>query len=478
MAKMADELTRFELGRPLADDRRAASSSRRAWIDGLRRIVDLSADEFVGDAAAGSPAAANRKNMALLVQLRWIAVVGQVITIVVAESWLGLSLPLLPMAMVVAALVAVNLGTGLWLRGRVEVSSRALLLILVLDVAALTAQLWLSGGAVNPFTSLFLLQVTLGAVLLDTVSTWIIVGLACMSVVGLTFSYRPLVPPQHAMDGMFSLHLFGMIACFVLDAVLLVTFVTRVSRNLRARDAHLAALRQHAAEETHIVRMGLLATGAAHELGTPLASLSVILGDWRRMPAVASDSDMAQELTEMEAAVRRCKAIVTGILLSAGEARGEASEATTLDGFIGAIAAEWRALHSTDALLLENRVVAGGLPVAFDAVVKQAIFNVLDNALEVSPALVRLTVEQKDDTLVFRIADMGPGFSPAMLAQIGRPYQSSKGRPGGGLGLFLVVNVLRKLGGSVTASNLVGGGAEVVLALPLAALQIASPRHG
>src|SRR3546814_12997760 len=83
-------------------------------------------------------------------------------------------------------------------------------------------------------------------------------------------------------------------------------------------------MRQHATEESHIVRMGLLASGAAHELGTPLSSLSVILGDWRRMPAVAGDTDMAQELEEMQAAVQRCKAIVTGILLSAGQTRGEA----------------------------------------------------------------------------------------------------------------------------------------------------------
>src|SRR3546814_10090757 len=112
---------------------------------------------------------------------------------------------------------------------------------------------------------------------------------------------------------MFSLHLTGMLACSSVLAVLLVVFVTRVSRNLRERDAHVAAMRQHAAEENHIVRMGLLASGAAHELGTPLSSLSVILGDWRRMPAVVGDTEMAQELEEMQAAVRRCKAIVTEI---------------------------------------------------------------------------------------------------------------------------------------------------------------------
>jgi two-component system sensor histidine kinase RegB len=424
----------------------------------------------------------NRKNMALLIQLRWIAVAGQIVTILIVHFGLEIDLPLTLMACVLAALIAINLAAYGWLRSGRPVSGQALLLVLVLDVAALTAQLWLSGGAVNPFTSLYLLQITLGAVLLDARSTWVIVGLTCICVFGLIFSHRPLPLPPQALDDVMSLHIAGMVACFILDAILLVVFVTRISRNLRERDAHLAAMRQHAAEEDHIVRMGLLATGAAHELGTPLSSLSVILGDWRHLPAVSGDADMSQELEEMQTAVQRCKAIVTGILLSAGEARGEASEATTLDAFVKALVREWRGLHPSGVLTLQNRVYDVDLPVAFDAVVKQAIFNVLDNAFEVSPEQVRLIVDQDGDTLVFRVKDSGPGFDRETLAQIGKPYQSSKGRPGGGLGLFLVVNVVRKLGGSVSVRNLPRRGAEVTMNLPLSALEIpvdvVEVRHG
>ena len=420
--------------------------------------------------------------MALLIQLRWIAVAGQIVTILVVHFELKIDLPLTLMACVLVGLIAINIAAYAWLRSDRPVSRHALLLVLILDVAALTAQLWLSGGAVNPFTSLYLLQITLGAVLLDTRSTWVIVGLSCLCVFGLIFSHRPLPLPAHAIDDMMSLHIAGMVACFILDAILLVVFVTRISRNLRERDAHLAAMRQHAAEEDHVVRMGLLATGAAHELGTPLSSLSVILGDWRRLPAVTDSTDMVQELEEMQTAVQRCKAIVTGILLSAGEARGEASEATTLDIFVKELVREWRRLHPAGVLTLQNRVYDVDLPVAFDAVVKQAIFNVLDNALEVSPQQIRLIVDQDGEMLVFRVKDAGPGFDREMLSKIGKPYQSSKGRPGGGLGLFLVVNVVRKLGGSVSARNLPRRGAEVTMTLPLNALEIpadiAEIRHG
>ncbi len=207
----------------------------------------------------------NRKNMALLIQLRWTAVVGQIVTIGGVHFGLGIPLPLERMGAVIGALVMLNVTSLIWVRHRAAITNNELLVALMLDVAALTAQLYLSGGATNPFTSLFLLQVTLGAVLLDARSTWSLVALTCASFVWLTLAYRPLDLPPNPLSETYTLTVAGMLLGFVLNAVLLVVFVTRINRNLRERDAHLAALRQHAAEQDHIVRMGLLASGAAHE---------------------------------------------------------------------------------------------------------------------------------------------------------------------------------------------------------------------
>ncbi|MCX5496497.1 ATP-binding protein [Kaistia dalseonensis] len=437
------------------------SSTRNAVLRGA--IVD--------DASRQADSATNRKNMILLIQLRWIAVAGQIVTIAVVDRGLGIVLPIAPMSGVLAALVLLNLASLAWLRHREEVSNRALLTSLMCDVAALTVQLYLSGGATNPFTSLYLLQVTLGAVLLDALSTSAIVAVACAGFAMLTVFFRPLMLPDHGTSGLFSLHIAGMAVGFGLDAALLVVFVTRITRNLRERDARLAALKQHAVEEDHIVRMGLLASGAAHELGTPLSSLSVIINDWARMPKIASDPDLAQELDEMKVAVQRCKTILTGVLMSAGEARGEAPRVMALGAFLDEMVAEWRAARSVRTLSY-GKTFGVDLPIIADSALKQVIFNVLDNALEASPGFVDFAVEREEDMLVLRVSDAGSGFAPEMLAQFGKPYQSSKGRQGGGLGLFLVVNVVRKLGGVVSAENRPEGGAAVTLRLPLATLTI------
>jgi two-component system, sensor histidine kinase RegB len=414
--------------------------------------------------------------MMLLIQLRWIAVIGQIATIAVVQDLFRIDLPLAPMLVVIGALVALNLTSLLWLKHHTDVSSRGLLMVLVLDVAALTAQLYLSGGATNPFTFLYLLQITIAAVLLDAWSIWAVVALAFAGFGGLTVLYRPLALPHRLSGKLFALHTAGMLVCFVLDATLLVVFVILIMQNLRRRDARLAALRQHAIEEDHVVRLGLLASGAAHELGTPLALLSVVLGDWRRMRSLAGSPGMLQEIDEMQAAVQRCKSIVSGILKSSGEAGGDAPAVTTVNTFLDALAAEWRISRSEPALTYQNSF-GTDVQIVSDTALKQIVFNVLDNALEASPSWVGVEAAREDDALVLRISDRGPGFAAEMLEKFGKPYQSSKGRPGGGLGLFLVVNVVRKLGGTVAAQNRSEGGAAVTLNLPLATLA-AGGRNG
>ncbi|MDD3765182.1 MAG: ATP-binding protein [Nevskiales bacterium] len=417
------------------------------------------------------------QNMLQLIQLRWIAVFGQITTIAFVNLVLDIPLPLFDMGLVITGLIALNLFSLFRPRRTHPVRNGDLMAGLMVDVAALTALLYLSGGATNPFVFLYLLQVTLGAVLLEAWSTWTLVGVTALCFAGLTQFYVPLALPDPQPDDLFELHIIGMLICFVMDVALLVIFMTRINANLRRRDTRLADLRQRAAEEDHIVRMGLLASGAAHELGTPLATLSVILGDWRHMPVFRDDPELLQEITDMEAEVRRCKSIVTGILLSAGEARGGTTELTTLRHFLDELVEDWRGTRPVETLdytldTADDGLACLGAPIISDSALKQVIHNVLDNALEASPQWVGLSISCDDGMLSLVVRDHGPGFPPEFLGQIGKPYQSTKGRPGGGLGLFLVVNVLRKLGGRVVAWNDPGGGAVVSLFLPLSALSI------
>ncbi|MCP1472138.1 two-component system sensor histidine kinase RegB [Sphingobium sp. OAS761] len=421
--------------------------------------------------------AAGRKNMALLVQLRWIAIAGQVATILIVHYAMGIRLPMPQMLVVPAIAVVMNLGSLMILRGRTDISHAELFMALLFDVIALTTQLYLSGGATNPFITLYLVQIALGAILLHRWSVWGIVLVSAVCAGWLGFFFRPLNLTEPFEGHLFDLHIVGTWICFIMIAVLIVLFMTRVSQNLQAREAYLAQLRQQAVEEEHIVRMGLLASGAAHELGTPLASLAVVLGDWRHMPEIIRHPALVEEVEEMQAAVTRCKTILSGILRSAGEARGESAEFRDARVFLENIADDWRAANGDIAL--HSDFGPHDYPhIVADPAIRQAVTNLLDNAREAGAGYINLIVSRDSQWLAIAVRDNGPGFSPAMLTDVGKPYRSSKGKQGGGLGLFLVVNVVRKLGGHVDASNGADGGAMIQLRLPLATLALEETKDG
>ncbi|AIT06566.1 histidine kinase [Sphingomonas taxi] len=411
-----------------------------------------------------APEDAAARNMRLLVLLRWMAVGGQAAAILIVHYGLGIHLPVVAMGVVLAALVMLNAMT--WLgHPHWPVTNFQLFGSLACDVVALSVQLYLSGGASNPFVSLYLLQVVMGAVLLHAWSSWALVALTTVAFGLVALLSPPLALPPWFATRLSPVYVMGLWANFVLAAVLLVLFVTRIAANLRSRDAHLAAMRQRAAEEDHIVRMGLLASGAAHELGTPLSSILVLLGDWKSEAAIRAEPRLAAEVDEMQAEVMRCKTIVSGILFAAGEVTGEAPERTTLRRFLSGIVAVW-----PGAVTFEDRI-GDDRPIVSDRALGQALTNLLDNAAEAGASAITLTAAVEGAVIVLTVRDDGSGFPPAVLAGIGKPYNTSKERRGAGLGLFLATNVLRTLGGTLAARN-IAGGAEMVLRLPVAALAL------
>ncbi len=414
-----------------------------------------------------TPEDAARRNLLLLVQLRWLAVAGQLTTILGVHLFFEVRLPLVPMLVTVGVLVSLNLAMYPARALRPATNAQVMAGLLV-DVMCLTVLLYLSGGATNPFVSLYLLQVVLGAVLLETASSWALVFLTSAAFAFLAVVHRPLPLPPMLSTSLSGAFLFALWFNYTLTATLIVQFVTRIARNLRDRDARLAELRQRAAEEEHIVRMGLLASGAAHELGTPLASISVALGDWRADRKIAKDPQLSAEVADMQAEVARCKAIVAGILFAAGEISGEAPERTTLRRFVTGLVEAW---PRNDSVILDYRL-GSDLPIVADRALGQSIVNLLDNAVEAGATRIRLSVGQQDQALVLSVRDDGRGFPDEILPRIGDPYNSSKGRQGAGLGLFLTHNVLRTLGGTLTARNCEAGGAEVLLCVPQAALAL------
>ena len=404
----------------------------------------------------------NRKNLLQLLWLRLIAIVGQVATILFVRYFLNIELPFSSMFAVLLLLLVVNCVSFYRYKMQKNISDKSLFIELLFDVAALTAQLYFSGGISNPFISLFLLQVIIGSILLQRIYAWLIAAITILCYIWLSFNYQELHAFHHHEEGnLFNLHLHGMMISYVFAAILLLIFVTKIIKNLREGDEKINLLKRQSLAKEQVIRMGLLATGAAHELGTPLSTISVILGDWKKMNL---KKDLIEDVKIIESQLNRCKKILSEILIDSGKERLEKATIVPLKEAFDELIKEWMNSRKPQNLIY-NFAGKSDKKILLEDILTQAFFNIFDNALEESPAFISVSVLVVDDNFLVSVEDQGKGFDPEIIKQIGKPNLTTKNSSG--LGLFLALNTLHRIGGDLKIENLSTGGAKILVTLPL-----------
>ncbi|HEY2513575.1 MAG TPA: histidine kinase dimerization/phospho-acceptor domain-containing protein, partial [Polyangiaceae bacterium] len=249
-----------------------------------------------------------------LLRLRWWAFAGQTGTVLATSLVLGIALPRAPLGVLLGATALSNVALGRWMRTAPVVSPRTVAAVLVLDTLSLGGLLYFTGGPSNPFSVLFLVQITVAALVLGLRYTAAVVALSVFAYAFLFFDNVPLPGMEHAHHAgtsAFSLHLQGMFVAFTLAASLIAYFVTRVSTALRERDLELAAAHRHAATNERLASLSTLAAGAAHELGTPLGTIAVASKELEREAMAIQGAEALQDDARLiRQEVDRCRDIV------------------------------------------------------------------------------------------------------------------------------------------------------------------------
>lgn len=417
--------------------------------------------------ARGFVQGASLHNLRHLVVMRNIAVAAQAMTVLVASRGMGIELPLTAMGMVIVALALFNLATWQRLRSERPVSELELMLQLLVDVGALSLLLALAGGATNPFVGMFLLPLTITAACLSGGYTWVValVTVACYSL--LTLFYRPLFGAGEDAKYL-NLLVSGMWMNYSITAGMIAHFVVQISMGARRRQLRMASRRESELCEEHLVRIGTVAAGAAHELARPLSSMAIAVSELQQ---VCRDRPEAAGLVEATSEqLRQCKDLLDEMLSYGRDTFDSELQTQVLDAYISTCVDTLRARRP--GLAVSVRVEGtGAVPaIRHDLALRQGVLNLLGNAADVSPQWIEVALDWNREDALIEIRDRGPGIAPELRQQVGRLFFTTKPAGlGNGLGLCLAQTAALRLGGSLELSNRPGGGACARISLPLAA---------
>ncbi len=436
-------------------------------------------------------------NAAWLINLRWVAVIGQIAAILGAVFFFQTKIPALWAMIVVISVTAVS-NVLLSLRFSQTVDQprdsqsphnplpavatpgwRTVLgLIMVMDVLSLTALLFATGGPNNPFSLFMLVNVSLGAVVLDRKWAWSINLLAnlCLLLIAfehLNVEHLDMGLPAFARAGRMTLNHFSLLVAFATCSSVIVYFMTRLTGEVRLQQATVRRVHQQQARNEKVEALGTLAAGTAHELATPLSTIAIVAKDVEQAfekypPDFPGAEDVIEDVHLIRSQLDRCRTIIDRMSSHAGEAVGEPlrqvqlgtlAEAS-LEGLIGRGRVDLDLLERDHPQLVS--VPVDGL--------SQAIRGLVQNALDAdcSDRPVRVKIRQNQQAWCWEIVDRGTGMTPQVLERVSEPFFTTK-PPGKGMGLgvFLAKNVVNRLGGTVSHTSAEGEGTTVTIQLPL-----------
>lgn len=403
-----------------------------------------------------------------LVRLRWATILAMVASLLAVRFVLRAPFPGWPVALILIGLVVANVLLARTLRRTASLAPGAIAGHLLLDTAALTGLLVWTGGAMNPFTTLYLLHVALAAVLVSR--RWsLAVALGAVVSFGALLVVKPEAVHVWHAPGMFLLHVRGMWFAFALTAGCLWYFILRVTDSLHRREMELAAARLDAERAERLGALGTLAAGTAHELNTPLGTVAILASELSDQ--LGDRPDVKAQADRIRAEVKRCTAILAR--LRPHDHSPEDPVRVELVPWFEEVVATFCEPHAGLVIPVRSDARARGVVVRLrPEAMRQAFCNLLDNARLATSGValsepVRADVDVHDGRVTVTIEDRGVGISPEALSRVGEPFFTTR-EPGEGtgLGVYLVRATVAQHGGSFTLTS--GGGvtrASVTLSL-------------
>ncbi|MCA9157297.1 MAG: HAMP domain-containing histidine kinase [Planctomycetales bacterium] len=419
-------------------------------------------------------------------QLRWVAVTGQLLTLVFVAWGLKIALPIWELLALIGVTAATNMGYALWLRilwqRGLERSERlptdqVVSTLMLVDIVVLTGMLYLSAGMANPFALFYFVNIAVAGAIIAPAWAWsvwattvagvMLLLIRSQSLVDLN-SFNMLSADQTDPAVIWTIPKIGFFVSFATCGGVITYFITILTGELKQREQALKDAEDARIRNRQLEALTTLAAGAAHELASPLSTIAVVAKELSRALEKQSVPEaVSKDVALIRSELDRCRHILDRMTSTAGEAAGEKLQTISIEVFLNETLVGLREPERVVVEIApEAREQVNLLPVQAAA---QAIRNLLQNALDASGAesLVRLLAEPSPQGWKICVVDRGSGMTPEILQRIGEPFFTTKepGR-GMGLGMHLTQNVIRRLDGSLTFDSRPGQGTTATVVLP------------
>jgi two-component system sensor histidine kinase RegB len=404
---------------------------------------------------------ASRLRLQTIIRLRWVAVAGQTLTVLIVYFGLGFNFPVAACLTVIGVSACLNFGLQLTFPASKRLPSRYAMVMLGYDILQLAILLWLTGGLQNPFALLMVVPVAVSAATQPLAITSALAAFALLCASLLTRFYWPLPWTAGEPLQLPFLYLIGNWSALVSCIVFIALYAWRTGQETRVMSEALAATELILAREQKLSELDGMAAAAAHKLGTPLSTIVVIARELERM--LPLESPMREDAQLLRSQALRCREILSALTRYAGET-DEMFSTMSLTHLLEDVVEQYRDFGvKVTVKPFASEKKGGGI--STEPVVRRnpgvlyGLGNLVENAVDFAGTQVEVSARWDDDAVHIVIADDGAGFSPSVMSHLGEPYVTTKGSEGDGrehgmgLGFFIAKTLLERSGATLHLSN-------------------------
>jgi len=358
-----------------------------------------------------------------------------------------------PIPLCLLGLSVFNLLTHARVKQLLPVTAAEFFTQLIIDILVLSLILFGSGGANNPFVSFYLVPISVAAASLPSRFALLIAGVSLVSYGLLLLVYIPLpilAPEHHSLNHQVNIHVLGMWLNFFISTLLITFFIIKMARDLADREAQLQLKREDELRNEQLLAIATLAAGTAHELGTPLATMKLLLGELRAIHT--HDQSLQTDLQQLHTQVDICTTSLRNLVNTAEQNKDGVIEPVALRTYCQAVLEHWRLLRPEASFTLEWGEHLPQAQVKYHPSIAQALLNLLNNATNANPQGLRIEINATSEHLHWQIWDNGAGIDPLLHQQLGRG-RTVKSDQGMGIGLMLSHASIKRYGGNVCLTN-------------------------